>query len=330
MKVADLHCDTILKLHQQEQAGKVPSLYQNDFHIDIQKLQQGDYLLQNFAMFVYLPKTKNPYLECCQMIDCYYRHMEKNAAYIAHVTHADDIEKNWKNGKISALLTMEEGAPLQGKVEKLQEFYALGVRLITLTWNFPNEIGYPNFDESIPGNTMEVKPFGALNTQNGLTASGIDVVQAMEELGMLIDVSHGSDALFEDVLKYTAGPVIASHSNARALSPHSRNLTDDMVVRLAERGGLVGMNYCPAFISENGCTSVADIVRHIKYIHKIAGIDVLALGSDFDGISNNLEIKDASMMPLLYNALKKEQFTEAEIEKIFHGNVLRVYKEVLK
>ena len=153
----------------------------------------------------------------------------------------------------------------------------------------------------------------------------------MEELGIIIDVSHLSDKGFYDVLKYTEKPFVASHSGSRSVCPVARNLSDDMIRLLSKRGGVTGVNYCSAFIEDGNeeFTSIDGILRHIRHIADVGGIDCVGLGSDFDGIGNRLEIKDCSGMPKLYEALKS-YFSEEEIEKIFYKNVLRVYREALK
>ena len=157
----------------------------------------------------------------------------------------------------------------------------------------------------------------------------------MEKIGMIIDVSHLSDGGFWDVINHTTKPFVASHSNARSVCNHVRNMSDDMILALAKRGGVMGINYFADFLEvppadKTGFMSTVDnMVKHINYIKNLAGIDVIGLGSDFDGISQNLEMKDCSMLSMLENRLKEEGYTTEEIEKIFYKNVLRVFKEVL-
>ena len=152
----------------------------------------------------------------------------------------------------------------------------------------------------------------------------------MEDLGIIIDVSHLSDAGFYDVLKYSTKPFVASHFGARSVCGVARNLSDDMIRSLAQKGGVTGVNYCSEFIEDHNetFTSLQGMIDHIRHIAKVGGIDCVGLGSDFDGIGNQLEIKDASGMQLLYEGLKP-YFTEEEIEKIFYKNVLRVYHDTL-
>ena len=331
MKIIDMHCDTISVLLNRELKGNTISLRENDCSIDLIKMKKGNYLLQNFACFVHRKLSENPELKAQQLIDLYYRLLDDNKDLIAPVYCYADIEKNQKENKMSALLTLEEGGVVFNDLSMLRNYYRLGVRMIALTWNFPNGIAYPNVD----GNSIKIvndtrKP----NTKDGLTPFGIQYVQEMEKLGMIIDVSHLSDAGFYDVLKYTSKPFVASHSNARSVCNVARNMSDDMILELAKRNGVMGINFCGDFLKEsekgNARSCVIDMVKHIRYIYELAGIDVIGLGTDFDGIDHNLEIDDASMMHLLIGALYEDGFTTEEIEKICYKNVLRVYKEILK
>ncbi len=232
---------------------------------------------------------------------------------------------------MSAMLTIEEGATTNCNLHFLRNLYRLGVRMITLTWNFDNGIGHPNFKAKKPDGT----PDSTIPNDEGLTEFGIEMVQEMERLGIIIDVSHLSDGGFWDVMKYTTKPFVASHSNARGQCNHVRNMTDEMILALAKRGGVMGINYAADFLEvapddkEGFMSTVDNMVKHIQYIKNLAGIDVIGLGSDFDGISQNLEMKDCSMLGMLADRLRENGFTEEEIEKIFYKNVLRVFKEVL-
>lgn len=331
MKVLDMHCDTISVLLDENSKGKNVSLRNNDLCIDLNKMKQGDYLLQNFACFVCLGQEEDPVKRVNQLIDHYYEQIDKNKDMIAPVFKYSDIEKNEKNGLMSSLLTIEEGGVVANDLALLRNYYRLGVRMITLTWNYANGIGHPNF---VSDKDMTFQDMKKINEQDGLTPFGIEYVQEMERLGIIIDVSHLSDAGFYDVLKYSKKPFVASHSNARALCDVARNMSDDMILKLAERGGVMGINFCGDFLKQsdvgNETSCIKDMVEHIVYIKNLAGIDCIGLGTDFDGITSELEIKDASMMNQLAIALSDKGFTEEEIEKIFYKNVLRVYQEILK
>lgn len=312
MKLIDLHCDTIDKLMLNV---KEYNLKSNDFSVDIERLKKADSLAQTFALFVDTSIANNPYDYCMSMADKFFQEVEKNNDIISLATNHKEIIDNESNGKISALLSIEEGAVLEGKIENLKKFYDIGVRMMTLTWNYPNEIGFPH-------NV-------GLSKEKGLTSFGKEVVQRMNDLGMLVDVSHISDAGFYDVADIATKPFIATHSNARQLMNHSRNLTDDMIKVLANSGGVTGLNFFHSFLSQDSETKIAYIINHMKHIINVGGIDVLAIGTDFDGINSEVEIADISEMDKLVRELERERFTCDEIEKIYYKNALRVIKDVL-
>ena len=319
----DMHCDTIMKLYREKKEGKPYSLRENDGQVDLMKLRKGNYLTQNFAMFVYMDGTTDPYHTCHEMMDVFDAELSANSDMVMQVRNAQDILRARASGKVGALLTIEEGGVCRGSLSALQEFYDQGARMMTLTWNFENEIGYPAAlaAASADGASMGLKPFG------------VELVQKMEELGMIIDVSHLSDAGFYDVLKYTKAPFVASHSDARALCPHQRNLTDEMIRALAERGGVIGLNYCASFLAQqqrDAMATIEQIAAHAKHIAKVGGIGCLGLGSDFDGIGNPVEMQDASGMIRLSDGLRKAGFHESEVDAIFSGNVMRIYEEILR
>lgn len=351
MKVADMHCDTISIIFTSRQVTEETknkndvdmncnqniilqspiSLKKNNLHLDIEKMKAGDYLLQNFAMYTNLMKRDHPFEWCLKLIDTFYEEIEKNKDSIQVVKTYEDILKNKKEGKMSALLTIEEGGVTKGELANLRNFYRLGVRMMTLTWNFINELGCPNAITPSGEEAHKTCP----NTVNGLTKRGIEFLYEMERLGMIIDVSHLSDAGFYDVVKHTSKPFVASHSNARSVCNHYRNMTDDMIRALANRGGVMGINFEPEFLHEVKDGEVAHgslslIINQIKHIINVGGYGCVGLGSDFDGITINEELKDGADLPLLEQALKSAGFSNEIIEAIFYKNVLRVYKEILK
>ncbi len=303
--IFDLHCDTILKIYQDNTQLKT-----NDYHISEDKMLKAGSLAQFFAMFVNMQKVDDPFVTCNEMIDVFEREVAKSQV-IKKGTAASDIAED----HITGILTIEEGGVLKGEMKNLLHFYKRGVRSIVLTWNYENEIGYPNYEFTYKDKGL--KPFG------------IEVVKKMNDLGMLVDVSHLSDGGFYDCIKHSTKPIIASHSNARAVCGHSRNLTDDMILALKENGGVMGINFCSQFLDGSNLSKVSSIVEHIKYIKNLAGIDIIALGTDYDGIRCDLEISDISKMAMLKQALEKEHFTTEEIEKIFYKNALRVYRDVV-
>jgi len=318
MKVIDMHCDTITRLLKENK-----SLYDNDDHISLLKMQKADYALQCFAMFVWSEGQQHPYQLCKDYIAHFKKEMEINKDIISQVYSYQDIVRNLNDNKMSALLTIEEGATIEGSIDNLKSFYDDGVRMMTLTWNFENEIGYPNHFNKDTGLTI--------NKELGLKDFGREVVHWMNENGMIVDISHASDKLIYDVLQCTTKPIVASHSNARGVYHHPRSLSDDMIINLAENGGMTGINFCPNFVSaDKEKDQTDDLVRHIKYITNVGGIDVCGFGTDFDGIETPVGMSDCSKMQILYDKLVEQKFTDDQIEKIFYKNFLRVFKDTCK
>ena len=328
MKVWDLHCDTLSELRKAEHAGRPKSFAQNDLHIDLEKLQKGDYLLQCFAAFVNLgDKTPgaDPLVTALEEIDQFKRIMAAYPEKIAPVYTAADIRRNAAAGKISGMLTIEEGACCKGSVGVLRRMYELGVRMMTLTWNHENELASPQRN---PGGVLVPQ------TEKGLTGKGFAFLAEMERMHMIVDVSHLSDKGFWDIVEHGTRPFAASHSNCRALAPHCRNLTDEMIRVMAEKGGLVGLNYCAGFLDDQPspdlCRSTTALMaKHAAHFKQVGGIEIIGLGSDFDGIGGKLELSDCSKMPLLADALRKEGFTEDEVEAIFFRNAQRFFENNL-
>ena len=367
MKIIDMHCDTISEL-----ADRGGELWKNGGQLDLQRMQQSGYLLQNFALFVDIGKcapwagpgqdracvmetgATTPWERVCGLYEVYRKEIEKNRDWIAPVYSYADILQNEATGKLSALLTVEEGAVCGGSLEKLRRLYAMGVRMLTLTWNYPNELGWPATCRSLgqsrgeengkpterseTGKCVcagrdEVAGAGLSDAAYGLTETGRNFVIEMEQLGMIPDVSHLSDAGFDAVWECTKKPFVASHSNARSICASPRNLTNDRIRKLAERGGCIGLNYYDKFLLDGGSEDPdvlwEALVRQVRHITKIGGNEVLGLGSDFDGIPRNPALPGAEALPRLWDRLKKSGFTERELDGIFWKNVLRVYRETL-
>lgn len=331
MKVVDMHCDTIAELYYSYRDERGDSILKNKLHIDLEKMKAGDYGMQNFALYTNLGREKEPFEYCMKLVDIFYRELEMHPEKIGIVKSYADIEKNWELGRMSAMLTIEEGAVCKGDLALLRNFYRLGVRMMTLTWNFQNELAYPNIFVLEGPDAPRFEP----DLEHGLTETGIEFVKEMERMGMIIDISHLSDAGIWDVFKYTEKPFVASHSNARALASHPRNLTDAMIKKLSERGGVAGVNYCAGFLRDwsdpkESKSLVSDMAAHMKHMKQVGGIECVGLGSDFDGTTSLIEMETAAGLPMLEQEMHKAGFTESEIEAVFYKNVLRVYKELLK
>jgi membrane dipeptidase len=377
--IVDMHCDTISKLRKMEQTGISGDLWENAGHVDLKRLSQAAYLLQNFALFVNKGKCADPWKDVLELAARFEAELTQNHHHAGKVLVYDDIVRNAKAGKVSCMLTVEEGGVCQGDVKKLQTLYDMGVRMLTLTWNYPNELGVPNLhseegkeiwalqrewqtieDEEVREYKRKAAQEALLRyldtpeREQGLTETGKEFVGKMEEMGMIVDVSHLSDKGFYDVIQIAKKPFVASHSNARAICPCVRNLTDDMIRQLANRGGVMGLNFCRDFLlprtssihdkaviryedldtlMRNADTenwkSVDALITHAKHICNVGGIDVLGLGSDFDGIDDPGELTGADQIHLFWDGLTKAGFHESEVDKILAQNVLRLYKSIL-
>ncbi len=308
MKFFDMHCDTASRIFYEK-----AKLLENDYKVDINKLNKGNALGQVFAFFIDIGNIKDGFNEFVNMYNYFMQEYNNNLDKIKIIKDYNDII--FSKDKILAVLSIEEGEVLQGNINNLNKVYDMGIRIITLTWNYKNSIGYPNYNYIYKDKT--------------LTNFGVELIEKMETLKVIPDASHLSDEGFWDLIRICKKPFIASHSNSRMVTSHPRNLTDDMIKALSNKGGVMGINYCLEFLGKGQISTIADIINHIKHIKDIGGIEVISLGSDFDGISNLVEIQDISEMDKLYYALKKEGFTEGEIEKIFYKNTLRVFKDTL-
>ena len=318
MRFIDMHCDTFWFMMRDKSAR----LQKNQLCIDVEKMKAAGSMAQFFASFIYMEQfsgdnaVEEAYRYALQMITYAKEELTKCSDSITIARSYDEFIANRDQAKISAILTVEEGGILNDRMEYLEELYRQGIRLITLTWNYENCIGHPN-----SRNPEQMK--------RGLKPFGLEVIRRMNELGMIIDVSHLSDGGFWDVVRYSAKPFVASHSNARAICNHPRNLTDDMIKALAEKGGVVGVNFYPYFLRENGKATVVDIVNHAWHMYQVGGEDVVAIGTDFDGFDEGeLDIKHLGEMHLVYDALLKRGFSERQMDKILSGNVMRVLQTI--
>lgn len=316
MPFADLHCDTISRLLAQQRAGQLTSLRCGaGLEVNLAKLRHSGYALQNFALFVDLQapqvQATSPWEEVQALAGCYWKELENNRDWATPVFTSADLDRAKAAGKLACVLTVEEGGVCQGDLSRLRRLHRLGVRMLTLTWNYANELARPN------------------KQAGGLTETGIAFLEEMEALGMILDVSHLGDDGFWEVCRRAKRPFVASHSSCRALYDHPRNLTDDMIKALADQGGLVGVNFYAGFLDGGSITRTGDILRHLRHVIDVGGLDVAALGSDFDGIDTPLELGDSGTMDCLPAALEQNGFTPREIDALCWGNVWRFYREQL-
>lgn len=309
--IIDGHCDTLLDLADGKRSFAGVG---EGGHMDLSRLQQGGVRLQFFAAFIGSEyKPERSLKRALQLINAFHKLVE-NHADLAHITRRADLENLCNTNQIGALLAIEGGEALAGSIELLELYHRLGLRSLTLTWNQRNELA---------------DGVGEGETAGGLTRFGKQVIRHMNRLGMLIDVSHLSDAGFWDVLRATEQPIIASHSNCRVLCPHRRNLTDEQIKALAAGGGVMGVTFAGDFIDQQFPT-LDRLVDHIEHIVQLAGIEHVGIGSDFDGVDKlPSELPDVSALPRLVEALSNRGFSTEQIRAIMGGNFLRLLQQVL-
>lgn len=311
--VFDLHCDTALALLGEDlrQAG---SLRKNECHIDLERASTLPGYAQCFACFT-TPWEKLP--EGTTVSELFEREMvtvlrevEKNQNLIALSYSASDIEKNRDDGKMSAVLTIEGPAGFGFDPALLEDLYKIGFRITTLGWNEKNEL------------------CGSHKTGGGLTDHGRDYVFEAQRLGMLIDVSHISDEAFWDIMDITQGPVIATHSNSRAVCNNSRNLTDDMFQAICKTGGVAGLNLCPGFLGENATLDTA--CDHILHWLDLGGDKHIALGGDLDGVHHLPDgFAGVQDYPKLAERLLVRGVSQETVMDIFWNNAMGVLKNAV-
>ncbi|HBY19595.1 MAG: hypothetical protein A2Y24_03855 [Clostridiales bacterium GWE2_32_10] len=312
MKLIDLHCDTAYKMYVSK--DEEISLEKNNLKVSVEKLLKVDSLAQFFAIFYELENVSYDYNKLYQKYMEILQRIKLEIARSSDISLVSSYDEIIKNNKISGILTIEDGGIISGDMGRLDKLYNEGIRLITLTWNHPNCIGYPSTN--------------FIYQNIGLTEFGREVVRRLNKMGVIIDVSHLSDMGFYDVVEISTKPFVASHSNSRALCSNGRNLKDDMIKIIANKGGVIGINLYPPFLNMNGTVTLEKIVEHIKHIRNIGGIDVLSIGTDFDGFNSdeyNMPINDIGEMNKLSDYLENVGFTYDEIEKIFYKNALRVF-----
>ncbi len=323
--VIDTHCDTLKCLLKQFTSPR-DSMWQDRSnigfgkrsslgHVDLPRLKEGGVDMQVFAISSLRDPTPAYSMRTAmEMIEAFYSECEKYPNLVTPVTSHTEIMRANDEGKIGAMLSIEGADVIEGRVSMLRVYHRLGVRMVGLVHSLRNLLA-----DGVADN----------RTNGGLSVLGVEVVEELNKLGIIVDVSHLSDVGFWDVLEVSKDPVVASHSNARAICSHPRNMTDDMIRALADRGGVMGMNFAPDFVHKTR-PSVEALVDHIDHIVDLVGPEHVGLGSDFDGIpSTPMGLEDASKMPALTEELVKRDYSEEYIRLIIGGNHLRLIERVV-
>jgi Zn-dependent dipeptidase, microsomal dipeptidase homolog len=322
MFLLDSHCDTPSAMMRGRDIGKD----NEKGHVDFPKLRAGKVDASFFALYTSASLSEDEAtVRALEMIGRINDALEENSRVAALAVSPEQMIENKANGLISILLGMENGAPIHRSLQLLRTFYRLGVRYVTLTHNADNEIA----DSAAQGTRW-----------NGLSPFGREVVDEMNRLGMIVDIAHASDKTFFDVLECSRGPIVSTHSCCRALAGHRRNMTDEMLRAMADKGGVMQVNFYPIFLSDEYARLVAEsgieicdeneeqlmklarpsykrIADHIDHAVKVAGIDHVGIGSDFDGIEVTPEgLEDISKIGVLFDELTIRGYSDDEIDKI--------------
>ncbi len=304
MRFFDLHCDTLYKSTTQN----IP-LNSNSLEV-LLNLKKDDHRLQCYAIWLPDDLTEN---KAEKLFDSAYLKIKNECRKhnIKLLSNYYDIRSDFESNQYSAFFTVENGSALNGKIENIERFANLGVKMITLTWNGQNSIGS-----------------GAdISNSIGLTDFGRLAVREMERNRIIVDISHASKKLFYDVAALANRPFVASHSNSHRITPHRRNLTDEQFTTIVDRKGIVGINFHKDFLSSDSQkANKYDVVRHIEHFLSIGGENTVCIGSDFDGCDLPKDIENSNFLFELYEILLRENYKESLIRKIFYNNALNFFE----
>ena len=325
----DTHVDTpfyMYVVNSEFDLGERHDPYESGSKIDFPRMKDGGLDAVFFAVFVWqgerTPEGNASAKEkALDMFEIIHENLEKHSTIAAFASTAEDAYRIEKEGKRAVFMGMENGYPIGNDLSLIEEYYNLGARYITLCWSKNNDI----CDSSTDAEGSE---------HTGLSEFGEKVVSEMNRVGMIVDVSHVSDEDFYDVMERSTASVIASHSCARAICDHPRNLDDAMLKKLAEKDGVIQVTLYPDFVKTpdpndpEKLPTVADVVDHIDHIVEVAGIDHVGIGTDFDGGGEVEGCFDVSEMTNITIELVNRGYSKEEIRKIWGGNFLRVLRDV--
>lgn len=308
--IFDLHCDTLTRNSYPPYEGTENTLNNPDFQLALGRIPNGTKWVQCFAIFI---PDKLRGQDAIDFFDRYaasfHRQAEANSDRFAACRSGQELESAVAGGKTAGILTVEGGAVLAGCLDRVQAIRDAGVRMMTLTWNGPNELASGH------------------DTQDGFSAFGREAVAEMERLGVLVDVSHLNDRGFEELLGFARKPFVASHSNARAVCGHKRNLPDECIQEMVRRDGLIGLNYCNVFISDDACGSMDQLYGHVCRFLELGAEKCLALGSDYDGAGMHEDLDRAEKCLNIHSYLTRHGISQDTADDICFGNAWRFFQK---
>lgn len=307
---ADSHADTI-----EVSMNRNLNLKDRDLSFNIEDIKDNLPYIQCMACFIHDKYINRGYEKANELLDYYYTEEKNNEYEIKNIKSSKDIDYVILKNKLGTLLTIENGIALDNDIDNLYRLYKKGIRMMTITWNGDNQLGC-----------------GALTKQdNGLTSFGRKCINVMNNIDMIIDVSHASVKTFWDVLDLTRKPVIASHSNVYNICKHRRNLSDFQIKEIAKANGVIGINYCSNFLTEKKKSIIQDVVNHIAYVCNLIGPEYVCLGSDFDGTENlPANLKGVKDLYKIEECMLVNGFTEENIRNIMGENLIGFLKNNLE
>lgn len=310
----DLHNDVLEKVVNGYDLGKWNAYN----HSDLPRFYKGGVDVQFMALWVSPTNyPNNPFLQTLKMIDSFKVQLNRYKNLFAHAKNSSELDSLTKIGKFAAILCVEGGHSIENDIYKLDSLYKLGVRYLTITWN-----------NSTSWATSAQDPQAATK---GLSDFGREIIRHMDSLGMLIDVSHVGPKTIDDILETTVNPIIATHSGVRSLRNHYRNLTDQQIIKIAQKDGVIGVIFYPPYLTSSSTATINNVIAHIDYIKNLVGINYIALGSDFDGVDRVVVgLEDVTKFPNLTEALLRKGYSIPDIKKIYGENILRVFRRVCK
>ncbi len=283
-------------------------------HTDLARLREGRVGAQFWSVYIPFSAVEEGAARVqLEQIDVAQQIIERYPEHFELALTAEDVMRIFQSGKVASLLGMEGGHALENSLGALRAYFDLGVRYMTLTHN---------------GDLDWADAHGGGHPHGGLTAFGEEVVREMNRLGMLVDLSHVSDAVMRDALDVSEAPVIFSHSSVRALRDHTRNVPDSILQRLPLNGGVIMITFVPSFLTDDPPATLEDVADHIDHAQEVAGVDHVGIGSDYDGIATvPVGLEDVSTFPALFAELSRRGWTEDELRKLAGENLLRVMRE---
>ena len=312
--LVDGHCDTLSKALDEKS-----NLENRKYCFNLIDANKQVPCIQMMASYIepkYVTNRLDAFNRAINILEHFEKQKEKNKEQIISILNKEDLNRAINEKKIGIILTIENGSAISGDIKNIEKLYEKGIRIMSVTWNEDNDLGC-----------------GALTKNDkGLTRLGEEYIRNLDKKSIIIDISHSSEKTFWDITKCSNNILVATHSCVYSICNHPRNLKDEQIIEIAKRKGIIGICFASDFLNKSGKSNSNDIISHIKYIKDLVGIDYIGLGSDFDGVDFDKmpsDIRGIKDINKLEENMKKEGFTDIEINKVMGENWLRVLRNIL-